>query len=175
MYLSIIIPVYNSELILPKLVQEIEQTLIKSNFEKELIFVNDFSEDNSWFVIKKLVNSYKYIKGINLKKNYGQHNAISAGLSFSSGKYIIMMDDDLQHDPSYILNILNELEKDFDACYVKYLKRKHSMWKKFLSNINHITSSYLSSKSTKLYTSSFKGINRKICKIINDDKNFEVF
>lgn len=175
MHLSIIIPVYNSELILPKLVQEINKALFKSNFEKELIFINDYSKDNSWVEIKRLVKSYSFIKGINLKNNFGQHNAISAGLSFSSGKYIIMMDDDLQHDPAYILNILNELEKNFDACYVKYLERKHATWKKLLSNINHLTSSYLSSKSTKLYTSSFKGINRKICKIINNDKNLEVF
>ena len=49
------------------------------------------------------------------------------------------------------------------------------MWKKFFSNINHVTSSFLSNKSTKLYTSSFKGINRRICEIINNDNNFEVF
>ena len=75
--------------------------------------------NNSWFVIKKLVNSYKYTS-INLKKIMG--NTVNfSWFIFSSGKYIIMMDDDLQHDPSYILNILNELKR-FCAYYIKYLK-----------------------------------------------------
>ncbi len=175
MELSIIIPVYNSELILPKLVQEIDKVFINKSIKKELIFVNDFSKDNSWQVIKHLSESYDFIKGINLKSNYGQHNAIAAGLNYSRGEYIILMDDDLQHDPIYILNILEELRKDFDACYVKYLKRKHILWKKILSHINHITASYLSNKSSKIYTSSFKGINKKLCDIINSDQNNEVF
>ncbi len=175
MDLSIIIPVYNSEFILTKLVKEIDKALIEKKIIKELIFINDFSKDDSWETIKKLSKSYGYIKGINLKKNYGQHNAISAGLYYAEGNYIILMDDDLQHDPVYILKILNELEKGFDACYVKYLKRKHIMWKRFLSYINHITSSYLSDKSNRIYTSSFKGINKDLCNIINKDKKLEVF
>ena len=175
MDLSIIIPVYNSELILPKLVKEIDKVLLKKNIKKELFFINDLSKDKSWATIKKLSKSYKYINGINLEKNYGQHNAISAGLYHANGKYIILMDDDLQHDPIYILDILYELKKGYDACYVKYLKRKHIMWKIFISNINHLTSSYLSNKSLKIYTSSFKGINKRLCDIINKDENFEVF
>jgi len=174
MDLSIIIPVYNSELTLPKLVEEIDQAL-KKDIRKELILVNDCSKDRSWITIKKLSNSYSFIKGVNLERNYGQHNAISAGLHFSKGKQLILMDDDLQHDPIYIQKIFDELKKGYDACYVRYLRRKHTVLKKFLSNLNHLSSSYLSDKSTKIYTSSFKGINRNICEIINKDKNFEVF
>ena len=106
MDLSIIIPVYNSELILPNLVKEIDIALKDKNLNKELIFINDLSKDKSWETIKNLTNSYNFIKGINLKYNYGQHNAIAAGLNHANGKYIIMMDDDLQHDPKYILKIL---------------------------------------------------------------------
>ena len=175
MDLSIIIPVYNSELILPKLVREINKALMDKNIKKELIFINDFSEDNSWQTIKNLIKTNVYIKGINLKENYGQHNAISAGLNYSSGEYIILMDDDLQHDPIYIFQILKELKNGYDSCYVKYNKRKHKIWKKVLSYLNHITSSYLSSKTTKIYTSSFKGIKKDLCDIINKDPNFEVF
>ena len=174
MNLSIIIPVYNSEKILENLAKEIDNALDK-NIQKELILVNDFSKDNSWKIIKKLTQSYSYIKGINLESNYGQHNAITAGLYYASGKYVVMMDDDLQHDPIYIIKIYSELEKGFDACYVKYLKRKHNIVKKILSNINHITSSYLSNKPTRIYTSSFKGINKKLINIINNDQNCEVF
>ena len=174
MNLSIIIPVYNSENILQSLVKEIDNAL-NNNIQRELILINDFCKDNSWEMIKKLTQSYSYIKGINLVSNYGQHNAISAGLHYASGEYIVMMDDDLQHDPIYISKIYNQLEKGFDACYVKYLKRKHTIGKKILSNINHLTSSYLSNKPTRIYTSSFKGINKRLSNIINNDQNCEVF
>lgn len=175
MELSIIIPVYNSAKILPTLVGEVEKALDNKIKKMEVIFVNDFSIDNSWEIIKKLSKEKKFIKGINLKENYGQHNAIAAGLSISTGEFVILMDDDLQHDPIYIEKILNELKNDFDACYVKYIKRKHSYIKVFISWVNHITSSYLSEKSNNIYTSSFKGFKNKITKKINDDKNFEVF
>ena len=175
MDLSIIIPVYNSESILPHLVKEIDIALIDKNLNKELIFINDFSEDKSWKTIKHLSTSYSFIKGINLKSNYGQHNAIAAGLNHASGKYIIMMDDDLQHDPKYILKIFNELKNGYDSCYVKYLLRKHKIWKKTLSYFNHISSSYLSGKPISIYTSSFKGIRNEICNKINNDHSFEVF
>lgn len=175
MELSIIIPVYNSAKILPILVDEIEKAL-KIKIDKiEIIFVNDFSIDSSWEKIKELAKEKKFIKGINLKENYGQHNAIAAGLSISKGKFVVLMDDDLQHDPIYIDKILNELKNGYDSCYVKYIKRKHSFIKVFISWINHITSSYLSEKPNNIYTSSFKGFKNKITKKINDDKNFEVF
>ena len=91
MDLSVIIPVFNSELILKKLIHEIDKIRINKDLEMELILVNDFSFDNSWAEIKKLSKNYDYLKGINLKENYGQHNAISAGLTYSKGKYIILL------------------------------------------------------------------------------------
>ena len=175
MDLSIIIPVFNSEPILPSLVKEIDIAFKNKKLKKELKFINDFSDDNSWKTIKHLTNSYSFIKGINLKENYGQHNAIAAGLNHANGEYIIMMDDDLQHDPKYLIEILYELKKGYDSCYVKYLHRKHLLWKKILSYLNHITASYLSGKPVSIYTSSFKGINKEICNKINNDRNFEVF
>lgn len=175
MDLSIVIPVYNSEKILQSLVDEVEKNLKENSINKELIFVNDCSMDNSWEVIKKIKKEKNYVKGINLLKNYGQHNAIAAGLSNAKGNYIVLMDDDLQHDPIYIKKILSELKKGYDACYVKYIERKHGRIKIFLSWLNHLTSSFLSDKSTSIYTSSFKGFNKKICKKINEDTDHEVF
>ena len=175
MDLSIVIPVYNSEKIIPHLVSEIEKNLKNISIDKELILVNDFSADRSWKIIKEIKKEKKFIKGINLIKNYGQHNAIAAGLYHAKGRYIILMDDDLQHDPIYIKKILLELQNGYDACYVKYVKRKHGKFKIFLSWLNHVTSSFLSEKPTNIYTSSYKGFNQNICKKINNDKDYEVF
>ena len=160
MEVSIIIPVYNSEKILTELIDQIKKEVESFSKKFEVILVNDFSHDDSWKIIKNLSNKYNFIKGIDLKKNYGQHNAIVAGLNFSSGDYMILMDDDLQHNPIYIKNILDELQNGNDVCYVKYLKRKHVFWKKFLSWLNNATSSFLANKPFNIYTSSFKGFNK---------------
>ena len=101
MDLSIVIPVYKSAEILPLLVKEIE---MKVKFVKnfELIFVNDASPDSSWKVICQLKKKSKFIRGINLMRNFSQHNAIMAGLNEARGDIIVMMDDDLQHSPEDI-------------------------------------------------------------------------
>ena len=172
MKLSIIIPVYNSSEILSELINQIEKNV---KIDHEIILVNDFSKDNSWEKIKEISKENKNIKGVNLEKNYGQHNAIVAGLTFSNGDYIILMDDDLQHDPIFIKDIINQLTSGAEVCYVKYLKRKHFYWKQIVSFLNHLTSSFLASKSLKIYTSSFKGFNVRIRDLIISDEKKEVF
>ena len=175
MDISVVIPVYNSFKILDELSRQLEKELSAISNNYEIIFVNDFSPDKSWSKIVDLSKQNKFIKGINLKKNYGQHNAILAGLNYVSGSYIILMDDDLQHNPSYIQNIISELKKDHDVCYVKYLKRKHVLWKKSASWFNNLTASILTNKPVSIYTSSFKGFNNKICKNIILTKKSQVF
>tara|TARA_A100001234_G_scaffold181014_1_gene163662 strand:- start:627 stop:1403 length:777 start_codon:yes stop_codon:yes gene_type:complete len=160
MDLSIIIPVYNSSSIIKKLIKEISIN-IRKQIKYEIILINDSSLDNSWEIIKNLSKKFKFIKGINLKKNYGQHSAIFVGLKYAKGKKIITMDDDLQHPPTSIHFILNALNK-YDLCYTLYLKRKHVFWKRTVSYLNNIFSSYLFNKSFKIYLSSYRGFNSKI-------------
>ncbi len=175
MNLSIIVPVYNSEKILPLLIKSISDNLKESKISYEIILVNDFSKDQSWNTIVNLARSYKFVKGINLKKNYGQHSAIFIGLKFCEGRNLICMDDDMQHDPIYLLNIYNELIKGFDVCYVKYANRQHSQIKIFISWLNNIVSSYLMEKSSKIYTSSFKGFNSDIKNAIINKSSKNIF
>jgi len=173
MKLSIVIPVYNSEKILPTLSQSIFKNISNEIKKFEIIFVNDFSQDNSWKVIYNLSKKKKYIKGIDLKKNYGQHYAIFMGLKFAKGEKIVCMDDDMQHDTSYIKKIFQKIREGNEVCYVRYLGRKHNIFKIFISWLNNIVSSYLMSKSSKIYTSSFKGFNKNIKnKIIKNSSDF---
>ena len=88
MKISIVIPVFNSSKILEVLVKEIKANLKELN-NFEIILINDFSSDNSWEIIKKLKVNNNFIKGINLKKNYGQHSAIFCGLKFCTGDFIV--------------------------------------------------------------------------------------
>ena len=151
--LSIIIPVFNSSKILEKLINEINSNLYEK-FKKdyEIILINDFSNDNSWEIIKKISEKFDFIKGINLSYNVGQHGAIFVGLKNSNGDRIIIMDDDLQHPPQSLISIYEQLDL-FDACYTLYLKRKHVFWKIFVSTLNNFFSSFIFNKPFKIYTS----------------------
>jgi len=175
MKLSVVIPVYNSEKILNTLISSIKRNIkIRKNLF-EIILINDFSSDNSWKIITNLKRNNNFIKAINLKKNYGQHYAIFLGLKFAKGKFIVCMDDDMQHDPRYINKIVKTLENRNEVCYVKYLKQEHKITKIFISKLNNIVSSYLMNKSNKIYTSSFKGFTKKIKNEIIQNKSDFIF
>ncbi len=173
---SIIVPVYNSFKILDELNQRIFEIMQKLGFlEKfELIMINDFSKDESWKKIKELSAKFNYIKGINLSENFGQHNAIMAGFNNCLGENVITIDDDLQHPPEYLPDIIKQLDK-FDVCYTNYRNRKHSFWKKFLSQINNIVSSFLLGKPLKIYMSSFRGLKRSIVLEIIKSKKSNIY
>ena len=131
--LSIIIPVYNSQ---DSLIELFEKVKKKLNINYELIFINDESKDESWSVIQNISSKNEKVTGINLLKNVGQDNAIMAGLSFAKGEYIIIMDDDLQHDPSYIINLYQKCEEGYDVVYGNFIKKKQKLWKNFGKNDN---------------------------------------
>ena len=172
MNLSIIVPVYNSSKILKVLVKRIKKNLRTKNYE--IIFINDASLDNSWNEIKKISKKNKKVKGINLSENFGQHSAIFAGLKYAKGKKIITMDDDLQHPPESIEDIMSKLNKH-DLCYTIYLKRKHIFWKRSVSWVNNIFSSFLFNKPIHIYFSSFRGFDVKLLNQIVKDRNPIVF
>ena len=97
MLVSFVIPCYRSEITLPKVVDEIDETMKGLiSYDYEIILVNDSSPDNTWETIKTLVSEHSNITGINFAKNFGQHGALMAGLRESKGDYVICLDDDGQ-------------------------------------------------------------------------------
>lgn len=173
MILSIVIPVYNSEDILEELINQITSEIRKkiNLFEDyEIILVNDKSEDNSWKKIKEIATNQKNVIGINLSKNFGQHNALMAGIKNSKGDFLITMDDDLQHPPNYIIEIINKLKQGFDVCYTKYENNKYSFFKKLGSSINDKVANIVLDKPKNIYLSSYRGIKRSV---INELKKFD--
>lgn len=132
---SIIVPVYNSEKTLPELTTRIEKAL--SSFVKifEIIFVNDGSSDNSWSVIVELAGQNTYVRGYNLMTNFGQHNALLAGINEAQYEIILTVDDDLQHPPEEIPRLLETLCSGYDVVYGRPKLRSHSAWRNLSSKI----------------------------------------
>jgi len=164
---SVVIPVYRSATILPRLVGRLAATLAEMHAPLEgatyqVILVDDCSPDNTWPQIVELSKQHPWLKGINLRKNAGQHNAILTGLRYAEGKYIVMMDDDLQHDPSDIPNIIASLKAGNDVCYAKFRAKRHAMWKRVGSQFNSLVANRLLQKPKDLYLSPFKGIVRGV-------------
>ncbi len=176
MKLSVIIPVFNSSKILEDLIERIIKTSEKLNMKNnfEVIMINDNSSDNSWDVLKKLSKNYNFLTCINLTKNFGQHNAIMAGLNNAVGDCMITLDDDLQHPPEFFPEIINKL-KNFDVCYTNYKNRKHVGWKRAVSALNNFVSSFLLNKPLEIYMSSYRGINKKIVDEIIKFKKPDVY
>ena len=168
MNLSVIIPVYNSSSIISKLVSKISEEILKIKriSTYQIVLINDCSEDSSWSEISKICNQEKFIVGINLMKNYGQHNAIMAGINIAEGDYVITMDDDFQHSPTEISNILDRMEEGYDVCYTNYKNNKYNAFKIFSSRLNNKISNFLINKPKNIYLSSFKCFTKKICEEI---------
>ncbi len=113
MDISIVVPVYYSECCLEELARQVAEHVAVSY---ELILVDDGSKDNSWRVIQELTRQNDSIIGIRLRRNYGQDNAILAGLRRVRGKYVVIMDDDLQHSPADIPRLYEACRQDYDVC-----------------------------------------------------------
>lgn len=158
---SIVIPVYNSESILPKLLEVVREAMIGIPFE--IILVNDGSPDNSWQVISELSKAYPELKGICLTRNYGQDNAIMAGINYAEGEYIVIMDDDLQHSPFDVPRLLAKCEEGYDVCYADYSSdKRQAVWKNLGSYLNSKQAELLIGKPKDIYLSPFKMVSRVV-------------
>lgn len=136
---SIVVPVYNSELMLPNLVQRVSQVLGDVGGDYELILINDGSADNSWDTICGLAKRYNWIRGINLMRNYGQHNALLCGIRAAKYAVIVTMDDDLQNPPEEIPKLVEELAKGYDVVYGTPQKEQHGFWRNMASRVTKLS------------------------------------
>lgn len=115
--LSVICTIYRSSLIVDQLVEQLIESVKQLPYEFEILLVDDFSPDNSWKKIEENSNKYTFVKGIKLSRNFGQQIAMSAGIHFATGNYIIIMDGDLQNPPSAIPLLIDKLNEGNDIVY----------------------------------------------------------
>ena len=135
--LSIISPVYHGEKMVEELVTRIVASVSTITENYEIILVNDASPDRSWEQIVKQCALNPRVKGLNLSRNFGQHYAITAGLAYSKGDWVVVMDCDLQDRPEEIPNLYKKaVSEDYDIVFARRAVR-HDKWLKRMSSVLH--------------------------------------
>ena len=159
--LSIVIPVYNSEDTIDKLVHLLIKELI-NDYELEIVLVNDSSKDNSEKICIELYCRYKgIVKFYSLSKNVGEHNAVMAGLNNTNGEFVVIMDDDFQNPVSEVIKLVSYAkDKDYDVVYTYYDVKQHAWGRNLGSRFNDKVANLMLKKPKNLYLSSFKLLNK---------------
>ncbi len=169
-YLSIVIPCHNSSDKLFPLEEKIRNVMNTRDFE--IIFVDDGSRDNTWENISKLSSSSEAVKGIKLGSNLGQQNAVFAGLCFCSGDFAVTMDDDMEHNPEAIPELMERIKKGYDLVYAVSTK-KYSLLRKTGSFLHDLMFYFAFRKPFSLKITSFRIIKKDLVnRIIKTRKRY---
>ena len=166
MKISIVIPVYKSELFVEKTVFEILLHVEKISSESEIILVDDGSPDNSWTVISRLATEISNVRAIRLIKNYGQHTAVLCGIEHSKGDYIITMDDDLQNPPSEIVKLVDKIEEGYDLVFAKFEEKKHASYRKMGTRVIDLLNKKVFNKPDNIVLTNFRIFNKTVAQRI---------
>ncbi|MES2570026.1 MAG: glycosyltransferase family 2 protein, partial [Verrucomicrobiota bacterium] len=135
---SVVIPTYRGEETLRPLTEQLHAFFLDANFSFELLFINDCGPDQSWQVMKALREEYgpDLVKIVRLTRNFGQHNALICGFAKARGRFIITMDEDLQHRPADIRHLIaTQAEGDYDVVYGRYQSLQHASYRNVTSRL----------------------------------------
>ncbi len=133
MGISVIVPVFNGARTISELLQRLERSLENICDDYEVILVNDGSHDESWELIRGFSERFSWVHGIDLMKNYGQHNALLCGIRCARHERVVTMDDDLQHPPEEIFKLVRKLDEGLDVVYGVESQQSHPVHRKICS------------------------------------------
>lgn len=173
--ISIVVPVYKSPDSLTELYNRLTSVLKDISGSYEIILVNDGSPMNDWEIIQNIAFKDKHVTGINFSRNFGQHNAIMAGLNRCSSDLIVVMDCDLQDQPEEIPKLLEEYNKGFDIVIGSRESRNDSYFKKLFSKLFYFALSYLTDTEQDSSVGNFGIYSSKVIKAVlsmKDDRKY---
>jgi undecaprenyl-phosphate 4-deoxy-4-formamido-L-arabinose transferase len=170
----VVVPVYNSAETLTELVTRLSKLPQKTGARLELILVNDGSRDGSWEQICTLAAVYPWVSGIDLRRNCGQHNATLCGIRAAKYGVTITMDDDLQHPPEEIPNLLAKLNEGCDVVHGVPKKRPHSWWRNLGSVLTKLVVATAIGIKTIRDVSSFRAFRTDLREVFADYDNPDV-
>lgn len=158
--LSIVIPVYNSEATIERLGDLLIRELTPV-YRLQIVLVDDGSRDRSGAACRRLHERYpEMVDHVTLSRNFGEHNAVMAGLHLAEGDYCVIMDDDFQNPPEEVAKLVEEIQKGHDVVYVRYEQKRHSWFRNLGSRLHNWMATRALGKPADLYLSSFKAISQ---------------
>lgn len=149
-----------------ELVSRIVSAITPITEQFEVVLVNDASPDNSWVEIEKVCANDSRIKGIRLSRNFGQHYAITAGLSFAQGEWVVVMDCDLQDRPEEIPHLYAKANEGYDAVLAQRTTRQDGLFKRLSSKGFYRLFSYLTDTKQDASVANFGIYNRKVIRAV---------
>lgn len=168
MQISVVIPVYNSAQSLPLLIERL-QTLGEGPYKiGEAVLINDGSRDRSWDVIQELAARYSWVRGINLMRNYGQHNALLCGIRAARHEITVTMDDDLQNPPEEIPRLISKLADGYDVVYGTPQAEQHGLLRDLASTITKIALQRTMGAETARAISAFRAFRTSVRQAFKD-------
>jgi len=168
--ISVVVSCYNEELALDQFYQETARILNKLNWDYELIFVNDGSQDGTMKILDGLSRKDKKVKVISFSRNFGHEAAMIAGLDYSSGDGVVCMDADLQHPPQYLPEIVTKLEEGYDVINMVRTKNESAGWfKNFASSAFYHLINVRSDVKFEPNASDFFVISRRAGDVLRDN------
>jgi len=163
---SIVIPLYNEELVINELYERLTGTMVKTSLVYEIVFVDDGSTDRTLELIKNIAEKNSSVIAVELRRNFGQTAALAAGFDTAKGQIIISMDGDLQHSPEEIPNFLEKIEQGYDVVSGWRKRREDNLlFRKIPSRIANWLASKISGVDIHDFGTTFKAYR---CEVIKD-------
>lgn len=163
--LSIIVPCYNEEEVISESFRRLNDTIINlKDYDTEIVFINDGSQDKTTELLKELAQAYKYVKVLHFSRNFGHQAAVTAGIHHCQSDLAVIIDADLQDPPEVIPEMLKTLDDNkANVVYCVREKRKgETFFKKISSSVFYRLINYLSDTSFPLDTGDFRLIDRQV-------------
>lgn len=177
--ISVVVPVYGCESCLIELCGRIKKTISTIPAQHEIVLINDASPDAAWETIKRLSTEDEQIRGIDFSRNFGQHHAITAGLDYTSGDWVVVMDCDLQDKPEEIANLYQKAMDGYEVVFGKRIARQDKWVKRKSSQVFYRIYDYFSGQVSDYSTANFSINSKKVVmgfrRMREQNRNFPLF
>ncbi|HEY4357720.1 MAG TPA: glycosyltransferase family 2 protein [Acidobacteriaceae bacterium] len=167
---SVVVPVYNAESSLRELIDRLTAVFHEGGARAEFILVNDGSSDASWAMIESLAASNQDVRGIDLMRNFGQHNALLCGIRSARHEVIVTLDDDLQNPPEEIPKLLRRLSEGYDVVYGTPLKEAHGLLRDCASKVTKLALQSAMGADNARNVSAFRAFRTNLRRAFEDFK-----
>ncbi|UOQ44023.1 glycosyltransferase family 2 protein [Halobacillus salinarum] len=158
--ISVVVPVYGCRNCLEDLCTRIHSTMVSIPSDYEILLINDSSPDQAWDKIQQLCRKNSKIKGFDLSRNFGQHHAITAGLDYTQGDWVVVMDCDLQDQPEEIKRLYDKAQEGYEVVFGARQVRQDGFFKKFSSKVFYKVYDYLTERSSDYTIANFSICSR---------------